>query len=150
MALVAGLDDGPTTLGQIPRAGRQLRRDGCVGRHPVGEGILAVLDDGLAGLVSVVRGPGLAGRDGRVVDELEEVLAIASNNGNLLAVLPQSVKLVGVSSLDLLAGDVGQLGFGHQRLGLGADEFLFEDDNLGGVGLFILEMGNLVGDLLLA
>jgi hypothetical protein len=42
------------------------------------------------------------------------VLAIPGNDGDLLAVLPESVELVGVGSLDLLAGDVGQLGLSNQ------------------------------------
>jgi hypothetical protein len=42
------------------------------------------------------------------------------------------------------------LSFSNQRFGLGADEFLFEDNNLGGVGFLVLELSNLVGNLLLA
>ena len=64
--------------------------------------------------------------------------------------LTEGVELVGVGGLELLAGDVGKLGFGNKGLGFSADELLFEDDNLGGIGLFVFELGNLVGDLLLA
>lgn len=137
-------------LGETAGAGGELGRDGSVGADPAGEGILAVLDDGLAGLVAVVGGTGLARGDGGVIDELEEVLSVASNDGDLLAVLAEGIELVGVGSLDLLAGDVGELGLGDEGLGLGADKLLLEDDNLGGVGLLVLELGNLVGDLLLA
>lgn len=66
------------------------------------------------------------------------MLAIAGNDGNLLTVLTQGIKLVGVCGLDLFAGNVGQLGFGDERLGFGADELLFEDDDLRGVGLLVL------------
>lgn len=150
MALAASADVVSATLGESARAGGKLGRDGGVGGDPVGEGVLAVLDDGLAGLVAVIGLTGLARGDRGVVNELEEVLAVAGNDGDLLAVLAESVKLVGVGSLDLLAGDVGELGLGDQRLGLGTDELLLKDNNLGRVGLLVLELGNLVGDLLLA
>ncbi len=52
--------------------------------------------------------------------------------------------------LELLAGNVGELSLGNERLGLGTDELLLENDNLGAVGLLVLELGDLVGDLLLA
>jgi hypothetical protein len=117
---------------------------------PVGKSVLAVLDDGLASLISVVRRAGLAGSDGSIVNQLQEVLAVASDDGNLLAVLAEGVELVGVRGLNLFAGDVGELSLGDERLGLGTDQLLLKDDNLGGVGLLVLELGNLVSDLLLA
>ena len=135
---------------QVPRPGRQLRRDGGVGADPVGERVLAVLDDGLASFISVIGLAGLAGGDRGVIDQLEQVLAVADDDGHLLAVLPQSIELVRVRGLDLLAGDVGKLGLSDQGLSLGADELLLENDDLGGVGLLVLELGDLVGDLLLA
>lgn len=141
---------GSTALGESARAGGKAGLDGGVLLDPVGEGILAVLDDGLGGLVAVVGLAGLAGSDGGVVDELEEVLAVAGDDGHLLAVLAQGVELVGEGGLQLLAGDVGELGLSDERLGLGADKLLLENDNLGAVGLLVLELGNLVGDLLLA
>jgi hypothetical protein len=42
------------------------------------------------------------------------------------------------------------LSFGDERLGLGADEFLLENDNARGVGVLVLQLGDLIGDLLLA
>lgn len=141
---------GSTALGESAGASGQAGLDGGVLLDPVGEGILAVLDDGLGGLVAVVGLAGLAGSDRGVVDELEEVLAVAGDDGHLLAVLAQGVELVGEGSLQLLAGDVGELGLSDERLGLGADKLLLENDNLGAVGLLVLELGNLVGDLLLA
>jgi hypothetical protein len=150
VTLVAGGNVGATALGQGPGAGGELRGDGGVSGDPVSEGVLAVLDDGLAGLVAVVGGTGLAGGDGGVVDELEEVLAVAGDDGDLLAVLPQGVELVGVGGLDLLAGDVGELGLSDERLGLGADELLLENDDLGGVRLLVLELSDLIRNLLLA
>lgn len=141
---------GGAALGQGARAGGELGADGGVLLDPVGERVLAVLDDGLGGLVAVVGLAGLAGSDGGVVDELEEVLAVAGDDGHLLAVLAEGVELVSESSLQLLAGDVGELGLSDEGLGLGADELLLENDDLGAVGLLVLELGDLVGDLLLA
>lgn len=150
MAIVTSGDVGAATLRQSARSGGELGRDNSLSGDPVSERILAVLDDSLAGLVAVVRVAGLAGRNRGVIDELKKVLSIASNDGDLLAMLTKSVELVGVGSLDLLAGNVGQLGFGNERLGFGTDELLFEDDDLGGVGLLVLELSDLIGDLLLA
>jgi hypothetical protein len=65
-------------------------------------------------------------------------------------VLAQGVELVRVRGLDLLARYVGELGLGYQGFGLGADELLLQDDDLGRVGLLVLELGDLVGDLLLS
>ena len=104
----------------------------------------------LGGLVAVVGLAGLAGGDGGVVDELEQVLSVAGDDGELLAVLAHGIELVGEGGLELFTGDVGQLGLGDERLGLGADKLLLEYNNLGGVGLLVLQLGDLVGDLLLA
>jgi hypothetical protein len=53
----------------------------------------------LAGLVTVVGGPGLTRSDRGVVNELEEVLAESSNDGNLLAVLAEGIEVVGEGGL---------------------------------------------------
>jgi hypothetical protein len=149
-AVVPVTNVGSATLREVARASGELGGDNSVGLDPVGESILAVLDDSLAGLVTVVSSPGLTRSDGCVVDELKKVLAVTGNDGDLLAVLTKGVELVGVGSLDLLTGDVGELGLSNERLGLGTDELLLKDDNLGRVGLLVLELGDLVGDLLLA
>ena len=150
VALTASADVVSSALREGTRAGGELGRDSGVGGDPVGEGILAVLDNGLAGLIAVVGGASLARGDGSVVNQLEQVLAVAGNDSNLFAVLTEGIKLVGVGSLDLLTSDVRELGLGDQRLCLGTDELLLKDNNLGRVGLLVLELGNLVGDLLLA
>jgi len=130
--------------------GRKLGADGGVLLNPVGEGVLAVLDDGLGGLVSVVGVASLTWSDWGVVDELEKVLTVSGDDGKLLGVLAESIELVVESSLQLLAGDVGKLGLSDERLGLGTDELLLEDDNLWRVWLLVLELSDLVGDFLLA
>lgn len=135
---------------QSAGAGGKLGGDGSVGSDPVGQSILAVLNDGPTSLITIISLSGLAWGDWGVVNELEKVLAVASDNGDFLAVLAEGIELVGVGSLDLLTRNVGQLGLGHKRLGLSTDKLLLQDDNLGRVGLLVLELGNLVGDLLLA
>lgn len=150
LVLDALLDVVGAALGESARSRGQVRSHGGARSHPVGQGVLAVLDDRLAGIVSVVRLACLAGGDWGVVDKLQQVLSVAGDDGNLLAVLAQSVKLVGKGGLDFLAGDVGQLGFGHQRLGLGTNQFLLEHDDAGRVGVLVLELGDFVGDFLLA
>lgn len=108
------------------------------------------VDSRLASLVAVVSLTGFSRSNWCIVDKFEEVLSIASDDGQLLAVLAHGVELVSESCLELLTSDVGKLGFGDQRLGLGTYELLLKDNNLGGVGLLVLQLSNLVGDLLLA
>ena len=78
------------------------------------------------------------------------MLSVASNDGELFAVLAKSIKLVGISSLQLLTGDVGELGLSDKGLGLSTDKLLLENNDLWGVWLLVLELSNLIGDLLLA
>ena len=108
------------------------------------------MDDGLAGLVSVICSSGLTWGDWSVINQLEQVLSITSDDCKLLAVLTESIELVGVCSLELFTGDVGKLSFGDEGFGFGSDELLLEDDDLWRVWLLVLELGDLVGDLLLA
>lgn len=104
----------------------------------------------LASLVTIVSLTGLSGSDGSVVDKLEQVLSVAGNDGQLLAVLAHGIELVRESSLELLTGDVGELSLCDEGLGLSAYKLLLEDNNLGRVGLLVLQLSNLIGDLLLA
>ena len=106
-ALAVLADVGAVALGEGAGALGETRLDDCLGGDPVGEGILAVLDDGLGGIVAVVGVAGFAGSDGGVVDQVEEVLAVAGDDGDLLAVLAERIELVLEGGLDLLAGDVG-------------------------------------------
>lgn len=104
----------------------------------------------LRSLVSIVSVASLARSDGGVVNELEKVLSESGNDGELLGVLAKGVELVGEGGLELLAGDVGKLGLSNERLCLGTDKLLLKNNNLGGVGLLVLELSNLIGDFLLA
>ena len=138
------------SLAKIASTSGQLGADLGVTRNPVGQCILAVLNNGLGSFVAVVGRATLTRGDRSVIDQLQEVLSVSCNDGGLFTVFTESIELVGESSLQLLAGDVGQLSFGDQGLGFGANEFLFQDDNARAVGFLVLELGNLVGDLLLA
>lgn len=130
MPLAPSTDVVSASLRQSSCAGRELGGHNSIRCNPVGESILAILNNGLAGLVSVISLASLTGGDWGVVDEFEEVLSVSCDDGDLLAVLAQSIKLVCVGGLDLFASDVGQLGLGDKRFGLGSHELLFEDDDL--------------------
>jgi len=154
--ILTGKVDGLTLVAVLAALGKGAGTGGKLGAHgsvllnPVGERVLAVLDDGLGSLVSVVGVAGLTWGDWGVVDELKEVLTVTGDDGKLLRVLTESVELVVESSLQLLAGDVGKLSLGDEGLGLGTDELLLKNDNLWGVWLLVLELSDLIGDLLLA
>jgi len=53
----------------------------------------------------------LTGSDRGVVDELEEMLSVAGDNSDLLAVLTEGIELIGVGGLELFASGVGELSF---------------------------------------
>lgn len=108
------------------------------------------MDIRLASLVAVIGIPGLSRCNRSVINQLKEVLSVASNDGQLLAVLAHGIKLVCECSLQLLAGNVGELGFGNQRFRLCAHKFLLEDYDSGRIGLLVLQLCDLIGDLLLA
>jgi hypothetical protein len=78
------------------------------------------------------------------------VLSVPGDDGDLLCVFTNGIELVGESGLELLACDVGQLCFSDKGLGFGTDKFLFENDNSRAVWFLVFQLGDLVGDLLLA
>ena len=78
------------------------------------------------------------------------MLPVARDDGQFLAVLTQSIELVGESCLEFLSGDVGELSFCNKRLGFGTHELLLEDDNAGRIWFFVFQLGDLVGDFLFA
>ena len=78
------------------------------------------------------------------------MLAEASNDGELLAVLLKSVELISESCLELLTGNVGKLGFCDKGFCLSTDKLLLENNDARAVRLLVLELGNLISDLLLA
>jgi hypothetical protein len=62
---------------------------------------------------------------------------VTRNDRKLFAVFSQRIKLVRERRLELLARDVRELGLSDEGFGFGTDEFLFEDDDLWGVGFFV-------------
>lgn len=90
----------------------------------------------------------LAGHDGSVVKEVDELACLGCEQDLLLGALDDGRGVDVVGFLELLTGDVGELGFGDERLGFGADEFLLESDDLGGFWLLVLELLDLILDLL--
>jgi hypothetical protein len=138
------------TLRKGASTGGEVGGDRSVGCNPVSERIFAILDDSLGSLISIICSTGLAGGDGCVVDKLEKVLSVTGDNSKLFAVFTESIELVGEGSLELLTSDVGELGLCDKRFGFSADQLLLENDDLGRVWLLVLELGNLIGDLLLS
>ena len=78
------------------------------------------------------------------------MLSVSGDDGKLLAVLAEGIELVGECCLELLARDVGKLGFSNQRFGLSTDKLLLENDNARAIWLLVLELSDLVGNFLLA
>lgn len=83
----------------------------------------------LGRLVAVVCLSCLARGDWGVINELKEMLAVASNDGQLLAVLAEGIELVSEGGLELLAGDVGELSLSDKRFGLSTDKLLLQNNN---------------------
>ena len=103
-----------------------------------------------ARLVSVVRVAGFAGSNWGVVDELQKVFSVTSNDSNFLAMLTESIELVRERRLELLTGDVRKLCLCNKGFRFGPDEFLLKNNDAGAVGFLVFELRDLVGDLLLA
>ena len=150
MSFAISLDVLASSLAQVTSSGAEIAANLSIGRDPVGERILAILNDCLGGFIPVVCSAGLAWGDWGVIDKLEEMFAVTCDDSKFFAVFAESVELVGVGCLELLTSDVGELGFGNEGFGFCADELLFENDNFGGIGLFVFELGDLIGDFLLA
>ena len=104
----------------------------------------------LASLIAVISFTGLSWSHRGIINKLQKVLAEASNDGKLLAVLLKSVELISESCLELLTGNVGELGFCNEGFCLSTDKLLLENNDAGAVRLLVLKLSNLISDLLLA
>ena len=62
----------------------------------------------------------------------------ASNDGELLAVLLESIELVSEGCLQLFTGDVGKLSLRNEGLCLCTDKLLLENNDARAVGLLVL------------
>jgi hypothetical protein len=92
-------------------------------------------------------GVDISRNDGSVVNEVEQLSCVLGQHDLLLGALDDSggVKVIGL--LELLAGDVGKLSLGDERLGLCADKLLLEGDDLDRAGLLVLELLDFIGNL---
>lgn len=121
--------------------------DGLDIRSPVSEFVLGNIQD-LSCVLSVSEsGVGISRNNRSVVNEVEQLSCVLGQKNLLLGALNDGSSVNVVSLLELLAGDVGKLSLGDERLSLCADKLLLEGDNLGGAGLLVLQLLNLVGNL---
>ena len=124
-----------------------LRRDACVAWLPGPQTFLCVVEGLSCQLGIVVGWTLLAGHNGRIVEQVDELSRLGREQDLLLGSLDDGGGVDVVCLLELLAGNVGQLSLGDKRLGFGANELLLESDELGGLGLLVLQLLNLVLDL---
>jgi len=68
----------------------------------------------LTGLVSIICFAGLTRSYRCIIDKLQQMLSESGDDGKLLAVLTEGIELVSERSLELLTGNVRQLGFGNK------------------------------------
>lgn len=124
-----------------------LRHNVRVARLPRPQTLFGVVERLPRSLGVGIRRALLAGHNGRVVEQVDELAGLSREQDLLLGALDDGCGVDVVGFFELLAGDVGELGFGDEGLGFGADELLFECDELGGFGLFVFELLDFVLDL---
>jgi hypothetical protein len=117
---------------------------------PVSELVLGHVQDFSCGLSVSESRVGISGNDGSVINEVEQLSCVLGQKNLLLGALNDGSSVNVVSLLELLAGDVGKLSLGDERLGLCTDKLLLKSDNLGGAGLLVLELLDLIGNLQLS
>lgn len=108
-----------------------LRQDARVAWLPCSQTLFGVVEGQSGGLSVGVRWALLAGHDGRVVKQVDELAGLGCEQDLLLGALDHGGGVDVVGFLELLARDVGELGFGDEGLRFGADELLLEGDELG-------------------
>jgi len=151
-------------LGVVLSRSSTLRGHGSSG-HGVGTKVTSVGVDGLdvgspgselvfgnvqnfsCGLSVGEGGVDISRDNGSVIDEVEQLSCVLGQQDLLLGALDDSGGVKVVSLLELLAGDVGKLSLGDERLSLCADELLLESDNLDRAGLLVLQLLDLIGNL---
>lgn len=115
-----------------------LRGDTGVAWLPGSQALFCVVESLPCLLGVVVSWALLAWYNGRVVEQVDELARLGREQDLLLGSLDDGGGVEVVGLFELLAGDVGELGFGDEGLGFGADEFLLEGDELGGLWLLVL------------
>lgn len=134
---------GHSVRAQLPA----LRHNARVARLPRPQTLLSIIQRLPRGLSVSVRWALLAGHDGRVVEQVNQLAGLSREQNLLLGALDDGRGVDVVGFFELLAGDVGELGFGDEGLGFGADELLLECDEFGGFGFFVFELLDLVLNL---
>ena len=124
-----------------------LRHNRLVPRRPRPQALLRIIQRLPRGLRISVNRALLAGHDRRVVEQVDQLAGLGREQDLLLGALNDGGGVDVVGFFEFLARDVGELGFGDEGLGFGADELLLEGDELGGFGLFVFELLDLVLDL---
>lgn len=89
----------------------------------------------------------VSGNYGSVINEVEQLSCVLGQEDLLLGTLNDSSGMEVVCLLELLTGNVGELGFGDERLSLCADKLLLESDNLDRTGLLVLQLLDFIRDL---
>lgn len=108
-----------------------LRQNVRVTWLPRSQTLFGVIERLSRGFSVGVRWALLAGHDGRVVEQVDELARLGREQDLLLGALDDGRGVDIVGFLELLARDVGELGFGNERLSFGADKLLFEGNELG-------------------
>lgn len=108
-----------------------LRHNVRVTWLPRSQTLFGVIERLSRGFSVGVRRALLAGHDGRVVEQVDELAGLGREQDLLLGALDDGCSVDVVGLFELLARNVGELGFGDERLGFGADELLFQGDELG-------------------
>lgn len=124
-----------------------VARDGGEVGLPLSEFGLGLIEDIFCDLAVLEGSVGVAWDDRSVVDHFKQDAGILGEQDLLLGALDDGGSVNVVGFLELLAGDVGQLSFGDERLCFCADELLLEGDDLGGTWLLVFQLLDLVLDL---
>ena len=125
-----------------------LRHDPFMSRLPRPQPFLGIIQRLPRGLRISVNRALLAGHNWRVVEQVDQLAGLRREQDLLLGALDDGRGVDVVGFFELLARDVGELGFGDEGLGFGADELLLEGDEFGGFGFFVFELLDFVLDLM--
>jgi hypothetical protein len=124
-----------------------LRHNPLMPRLPRPQALLSIIQRLPRRLRISVNRALLAGHNRRIVEQVDQLAGLRREQDLLLGALDDGGRVHVVGFFEFLARDVGELGFGDEGLGFGADELLLEGDEFGGFGFFVFELLNFVLDL---
>ena len=125
-----------------------LRHNPLMPRLPRPQPFLGIIQRLPRGLRISVNRALLAGHNRRVVEQVNQLAGLRCEQDLFLGALDDGSGVDVVGFFEFLARDVGELGFGDEGLGFGADELLLEGDEFGGFGFFVFELLDFVLDLM--